>query len=410
MGPNGSGKSTLLMHFNGLLSPTLGEVKVQGITVERSNLSDIRGRVGLVFQDPDNQLFAPTVWDDIAFGPQNMGLSGGHLHERVDYIINLLHLNELSDRPCQHLSGGQKKKVAIAGVLAMEPEIIVLDEPTTGLDHSNTFEIVEIMDELSNEGKTIIISTHDVNLASTWADDIIVLNSGEIYTSGPPRQVFSDTGLVSRTRMGLPTVVQTYREFEARGIAEGHVPMTLLDLVDSMESPFIGVRCAVADFPILKDQEVGLVMKEGTIVAVADIQQEASGRALYDAAPGDEVLVKDVSGSLTPGTGYIRVIQIPRIIEGGSKNVDIESIKALIIQEQFDRVGAMGTSAKVTAKKAGLHPDFEVDVVQSAMLSALRGLNCLILASGGMAAVVKQRVDERNQNRRRCIRCTVSKV
>ncbi|MCL7414964.1 MAG: ATP-binding cassette domain-containing protein [ANME-2 cluster archaeon] len=412
VGPNGSGKSTLFLLFNGTLAPQQGVVYVQGrpLRYDAKSLREVRKRIGIVFQNSSDQLFAPTVYHDVAFGPVNLGFDEEKVNNCVTQTLEYLGLTELRDKPPHHLSSGQKKKVAIAGVVAMEPEVIILDEPLSNLDPSGASEIMELLNELKHFGKTIIISTHDVDLAARWADVVYVLNRGQVYNSGHPSRIFADRALMENTNLKLPTIVETFREFEARGIAEGHAPMTLLDLMDSMESPYIGVRCAVADCTISKDQKVGLFMQEGTIVAVSDIQQRAVGIAMSDAGAGDEVLVEYVNGSLTPNTGRIHVVQIPRVIEGGSKNVDIEGIRALLDGTSFDRVGAMGTSAKVTAKKAEIQTDFEVDVIQSAMLSALRGLDCLVLASGGMAELVKQRVDERNHNGCRHIECTIEKI
>ncbi|MDF1556853.1 MAG: ATP-binding cassette domain-containing protein [ANME-2 cluster archaeon] len=412
VGPNGSGKSTLFLLFNGTLAPQQGEVLFQGrpLRYDAKSLREVRKRIGIVFQNSSDQLFAPTVYHDVAFGPANLGFTEEKIKSCVTQTLEYLGLTELRDKPPHHLSSGQKKKVAIAGVVAMEPEVIILDEPLSNLDPSGASEIVELLNELKHFGKTIIISTHDVDLAARWADVVYVLNRGQVYNSGHPSSIFADRALMENTNLKLPTIVETFREFEARGIAEGHAPMTLLDLMDSMESPYIGVRCAVADCSISKGQKVGLFMQEGTIVAVSDTQQRAAGIAMSDAGAGDEVLVEDVKGSLTSNTGRIHVVRIPRVIEGGSKNVDIEGIRALLDGTSFDRVGAMGTSAKVTAKKADIPPDFEVDVIQSAMLSALRGLDCLVLASGGMAELVKQRVDERNHNGCRHIECTIEKI
>lgn len=410
VGPNGSGKSTLFFLLNGTLIPQSGEVLFHGspIKYDSKSLREVRQSIGIVFQNSNDQVFAPTVYHDVAFGPANLEFPAQKVERCVNSALEYVGLTHLKDKPPHHLSSGQMKKVAIAGVIAMEPEFIILDEPLSNLDPAGANEIIELLNELRHFGKTIIISTHDVDLASKWADVVYVLNQGRIYKSGHPRRIFADRELIEHTKLKFPTIVETFREFEARGIAEGHVPMTLIDLMDSVESPSISVRCAVADCDISRGQRVGLVMRQSSIFAVRDTGVEVSGTALYDAAAGDEVLVEDVTGSLTSGTGKVHVIQIPRVIEGGSKKVDIQGIKALV--GEFDKVGAMGTSAKVTAHKAGIHPDFEMDVIQSAMLSALRGLDCLVLASGGMAERVKQRVEERNQNRGRHIRCTMEEM
>ncbi len=412
VGPNGSGKSTLFLLLNGTLKPQQGEVQFHDrpLQYDSRSLNEIRKQIGIVFQNSNDQLFAPTVYHDVAFGPTNLGLTEKEVESCVTLTLESMGLTQLRDKPPHHLSSGQKKKVAIAGVVAMEPDVIILDEPLSNLDPAGASEIMELLNELKHFGKTIIISTHDVDLASRWADVVYVLKGGQIYSSGHPSRIFSDRALMEHTKLKLPAIVETFREFEARGIAEGLAPMTLLDLMDSMESAYIGVRCAVADCDILKGQQVGLCMQEGTIVAALYSEQEATGKALSDAATGDEVLVEHVSGSLMSKTGRILVVQIPRVIEGGSKNVDIEVVRALLNGATFDKIGAMGTSAKVTAAKAGIHPDFDVDVIQSTMLSALRGLDCLVLASGGMAELVKNRVDGRNQGGNRHIQCSIEKV
>ena len=412
VGQNGSGKSTLFLLLNGTLKPKNGEVLFHGrpLRYDSRSLREVRKCVGIVFQNSNDQVFAPTVYHDVAFGPTNLGFSQEKIKKCVNDTLEYVGLTDLKDKPPHHLSSGQIKKVAIAGVIAMEPEVIILDEPLSNLDPVGANEIMELLNELNHFGKTVIISTHDVDLASTWADVVHVLNHGMIYKSGPPRRIFSDTALIEQAKLRLPTIIETYREFEARGIAEGHIPMTLLDLVESIEGPYMNVRCAVADCDLLKDQMVGLVMREGTIVAVSDMHRGKTGRALYDAANGDEVLIGDVTGSLISKTGNIYLVQIPRVIEGGSKRVDINKLRDLIDTQHVDRVGAMGTSAKVTAQKAGLILDFEVDVIQSTILSALRGLDCLVLASGGMAERVKQRIDERKQKNYRPISCTINKL
>ncbi|MCD4816136.1 MAG: ATP-binding cassette domain-containing protein, partial [Methanosarcinales archaeon] len=243
VGPNGSGKSTLFLLLNGTLKPRQGEVLFQGrpIKYDAKSLREVRRQIGIVFQNSDDQLFAPTVYHDVAFGPVNLGLPEEKVERCVNHTLKYFGLTELRDKPPHHLSGGQKKKVAIAGVFAMEPEVIILDEPLSNLDPAGASEIVELLNELKHFGKTIIISTHDVDLASRWADVVYVLNGGKVYNTGHPSRIFSDRILMENTKLKLPTIVETFREFEARGIADGHTPMTLLDLVDSVEGPYIGV-------------------------------------------------------------------------------------------------------------------------------------------------------------------------
>ena len=166
LGPNGAGKSTLFLHFNGILSPSTGSVLIEGCTVKynKKDLMQIRQKVGIVFQNPDDQLFAPTVLEDVAFGPMNMGLPKEEVESRVKEALLRVGMEGFEKKPPHHLSGGQKKRVAIAGILAMKPKIMVLDEPTSGLDPKGASQILRLLYKLNNEGITIVISTHDVDL------------------------------------------------------------------------------------------------------------------------------------------------------------------------------------------------------------------------------------------------------
>ncbi|WP_027366144.1 ATP-binding cassette domain-containing protein [Desulfotruncus alcoholivorax] len=184
LGPNGAGKSTLLLHLNGLHLPQQGSVSVQGREVNKKTEKWVRTMVGMVFQDPDNQVFSSTVWDDVSFGPVNMGLSSAEVTSRVSKALHAVGMYEYKDKPPYHLSYGQKKRVAIAGILAMEPGVIVLDEPMAYLDPSGKEQVVNILDELHQRGITIIIATHDVDLAAEWADHIIIVKDGRVLADG----------------------------------------------------------------------------------------------------------------------------------------------------------------------------------------------------------------------------------
>ena len=172
VGPNGAGKSTLLMMFNGMIRPDSGIVLFDNepIRYDTASLRMVRKRVGFVLQNPDRQIIAPTVYQDVAFGPTNLGFNERGVKEAVTMALRHVGLEGFERRPPHQLSGGEKKRVAIAGVLAMDPDVLVLDEPTSGLDPSGSEDIMELLDELNHEGKTIIISTHDVELAYPWAD------------------------------------------------------------------------------------------------------------------------------------------------------------------------------------------------------------------------------------------------
>ncbi|MDO8726813.1 MAG: ATP-binding cassette domain-containing protein, partial [Candidatus Methanoperedens sp.] len=246
LGPNGSGKSTLFYHFNGLFKPTGGEIKVFGDDIRKDNMDLVRKRVGLVFQNPDSQLFGPTVFEDIAFGPKNLGLKQQAVNERVLEVMHRFDIEELAQKNPANLSGGQKKRVAIAGVVAMEPDVLVLDEPTAGLDATGVTGTMELLDEFNDEGKTIIISTHDSDLAASWADRVYILNKGKVFRSGEPKHIFAEEKLMAEAGLKHPVIVQTFREFRARGISKGETPLSVLELMDSVDMNVMTIRCAIA--------------------------------------------------------------------------------------------------------------------------------------------------------------------
>ncbi|BAM69347.1 MULTISPECIES: ATP-binding cassette domain-containing protein [unclassified Methanothermobacter] len=208
LGPNGAGKSTLFLHFNGILQPTSGKVLVDGkeIDYSKSGLIEVRQKVGIVFQNPDDQLFAPRVDEDVAFGPLNMGLDEDEVEERVNDSLRKVGMSGYEDRPPHHLSGGEKKRVAIAGILAMKPDIMILDEPTSGLDPRGASQILRLLHELNEEGMTIIISTHDVDLAPLYSDRIYIISGGEIISEGTPGDVFSDIDTIRGANLRLPRI------------------------------------------------------------------------------------------------------------------------------------------------------------------------------------------------------------
>jgi cobalt/nickel transport system ATP-binding protein len=394
LGPNGSGKTTLFYHFNGLIRPTAGEVRVFGKNITKENIDTVRRRVGVVFQDPDSQLFAPTVFEDIAFGPKNLRFNPQNIRNRVSEILRRFDIEELAKKNPANLSEGQKRRVAIAGVVVMEPDILVLDEPTSGLDACGVTGTMEILDELNSEGKTIIISTHDTELAASWADKVYILNKGKIFRKGAPRHIFSDEKLISEAGLKHPAIVQTFREFHARGISKGEVPLSVLELMDSIDAKLMSIRCAIAGFDVSAGDKVYLGMKEGMLVA-GSVPTGVRGKAVFGGKKGEDIAVKDVAGDLQQLAGSITIVRVPGIIEGGSRAVDIGKVQEILEKENARKLGAMGTSAKVLVNKMGIKCDFEFDVAQSGMLAALRGFNVVILASGGMAERVIERVREK---------------
>ena len=394
LGPNGSGKTTLFYHFNGLIKPTCGEVLVFGENISTTNIDDVRRRVGLIFQEPDSQLFAPTVFEDISFGLKNLGLDTKEIKGRVSKVLHRYEIESLAGKNPANLSGGQKKRVAIAGVVAMEPDVLVLDEPTSGMDAGGITDTMEILDELNDEGKTIIISTHDSDIAASWADRVYILNKGKVFRSGAPRHIFADEKLISEAGLRQPIIVQTYREFRARGISKGEVPLSVLDFMESVDVKVMNIRCAIAGCDVSAGDEVCLEIKDGMLVADS-IPTGVRGKAVFGGKKGEDIAVKDVAGDLQQLAGSITIIRVPGIIEGGSRAVDIGKVQEILEKENARKTGAMGTSAKVLVNKMGIKCDFEFDVAQSGMLAALRGFNVVIFASGGMAERVIERVREK---------------
>ena len=322
LGPNGSGKTTLFYHFNGLIMPAKGEVRIFGENINKTDIDEVRRRVGLVFQESDNQLFAPSVFEDIAFGPRNLRLSPDEVKERVSYVLHRFDIEATSKKNPANLSAGQKKRVAIAGVVAMEPDVLVLDEPTSGMDAGGINDTLGILEELNNEGKTIIISTHDSDLAASWADRIYILNKGKVFRSGIPKHIFSDEKLISEAGLRQPVIVQTYREFRARGISKGEVPLSVLDFMESVESvKVMNIRCAIAGCDLKAGDKVSLEIRDGMLVADKS-SNGVTGIAMFDGNMGEDIAVKDVVGNLQHHEGKITVIRVPAVIEGGSRAAD----------------------------------------------------------------------------------------
>jgi cobalt/nickel transport system ATP-binding protein len=201
LGPNGAGKTTLVLHLNGVLGGGAGSVRVGGLPVVKENLREVRRRVGIVFQDPDDQLFMPTVAEDVAFGPANLGLRGDELDARVAHALRLVGMEGFADRPPSHLSFGQRRRVAVATVLAMEPEILVLDEPSSNLDPASRRELSEILLGLD---VTVLMVTHDLPYALELCPRSVVLDAGVIAADGDTRDLLCDEALMRSHRLELP--------------------------------------------------------------------------------------------------------------------------------------------------------------------------------------------------------------
>jgi cobalt/nickel transport system ATP-binding protein len=201
LGPNGAGKTTLVLHLNGILTAGAGTVAVSGLPVTKPNLAEVRRRVGVVFQDPDDQLFMPTVRDDVEFGPRNLGLRGPALDAAVERALTLVGMEEYADRPPHHLSFGQRRRVAVATVLAMEPEILVLDEPSSNLDPASRRELADILRSLD---VTVLMVTHDLPYALELCPRSVILSGGVVVADGPTRDLLGDADLMAAHRLELP--------------------------------------------------------------------------------------------------------------------------------------------------------------------------------------------------------------
>ncbi|MGQ0617714.1 MAG: energy-coupling factor ABC transporter ATP-binding protein [Acidimicrobiia bacterium] len=201
LGPNGAGKSTLVLHLNGIHLPQAGSVTVAGLPVTKANLAEIRRRVGVVFQDPDDQLFMPTVGEDVAFGPANLGLRGDELAQRVHDALGRVGMAEHERRPPHHLSFGQRRRVSVATVLSMGPELLVLDEPTSNLDPAARRELADLL--LSLDLTTLVV-THDLAYALELCPRSVILDRGQVVADGPTVEILSDRSLLAAHRLEMP--------------------------------------------------------------------------------------------------------------------------------------------------------------------------------------------------------------
>lgn len=239
IGTNGSGKSTLARHLNALLIPTEGELIVEGMrTSDAGRVWDIRQKVGMVFQNPDNQLVAAVVEEDVAFGPENLGVPPEEIRERVDLALEKVGMTSYRKQAPSMLSGGQKQRVAIAGVLAMKPDCIVLDEPTAMLDPKGRKEVMDTIHELNKtEGITIVLITHFMEEAVT-ADHILVIDKGVLKMEGTPREIFSQADKVTEIGLDVPVSADLARRLRKKGMAVSERCMTDEELGEAL-CPFV---------------------------------------------------------------------------------------------------------------------------------------------------------------------------
>jgi cobalt/nickel transport system ATP-binding protein len=332
VGPNGAGKSTLLTMFNGMIKPDSGLMLFdnQPIQYDTPSLRILRKRVGFVLQNPDRQIIAPTVYQDVAFGPTNLGYPENEVGDAVTRALRHVGLEGFERRLPHQLSGGEKKRVAIAGVLAMDPDVLVFDEPTSGLDPSGSEDIMELLDELNHGGKTLIISTHDVELAYPWADRAILMLEGKILQEDVPEIAFGNPESVRAAHLSLPTLLELHMELQKRGfLLQGKKPRTVLDMMHCIEN-----------------------------------------------------LLEYSKSKPNPGTITIFNVDLDQN----------EQLCSWCSGHQSSAIGAMGTRAKQYAETNQISLDFTYGVIDKCILKSLLGEDSLILTIDSMVDRIHKRV------------------
>ncbi len=382
VGRNGSGKSTLFLLLNGTLKPGQGEVLFHGsrFWYDSKSLREIRSKVGIVFQNSDDQLFAPTVEQDVAFGPTNLGLPKREVEDAVDHALLYVGLAHNRGKPPHHLSGGEKKRVAIAGVIAMEPEVIILDEPLSNLDPVGADEIVDMLGELNHLGKTIIISTHDVDLAYGWSDYVYLMSEGRIIGKGAPDQVFECPELLRTAGLKQPTTLEIYHEIARRGLADGErVPKNVPELVDTLKPPdLMWVR-------------VPPETREGDTLNLGMMYGDYAHNCPYEAVNATVLHIH------TDGQAIVEMrrkgIKAGCIMIYNMGEYKSGEFRRVMADYEIDVVGAMGGKSKKIAERDDIRLDVVSGVIDKTILMVLSGKRCLILTSGGMVGHAVERIN-----------------
>ena len=220
MGSNGAGKSTFFLNINGVLQSEHGEIFYRGKKMTKKTMNDLRKNVGIVFQDADSQIIASTVQSEVSFGPMNLKLSRNDVRDRVDEALSYMNLTDFRHRPPHYLSGGEKKRVSIADIIAMHPEIIIFDEPTAALDPVNADMLEEVLEKMAQEGKTIMISTHDVDFAYRWAERVVVFCDGKIIADDAPLAVFSNETVIRQANLKRPMMLDIFETMREKGLVK----------------------------------------------------------------------------------------------------------------------------------------------------------------------------------------------
>lgn len=381
VGPNGSGKSTLFLLLNGTLRPSEGDVLFgdRPLRYDAHTLRETRRKVGIVFQNSDDQLFAPTVRQDVGFGPTNLGLPKDEVEERVKRSLEYVGIEKLKDRPPHHLSGGQKKRAAIAGVMAMDPEVMILDEPLSNLDPAGSEEVMEFLEELNDRGTTIIISTHDVDLAYRWSDRIYLLADGRILGQGRPEEIFGNSTLISGSGLRQPLIMEVYDEISKRELAAlGKRPRSVPELVGHLSPPDLRWM------KVPPGTEVGeTISPEGIETSGSELARSGQVRVIH-LQDGGRAVVETMK----------RSIRIGSIAVYNTDDREHEDLKRLMEEKRVDLVGVMGTRSRAFAEKHGIFADIASNVIDRTILRALCGDEVLILTNGGMVEHARRRIED----------------
>ena len=237
MGGNGSGKSTFFLCLNGILRPDKGRVLIDGkpVSYTRKGLLEVRKKVGIVFQEPDNQLFSASVFQEISFGILNLGTEEETARKEVEQVIRELDITPFKDRPAHALSGGQKKQVAIADILVMHPQVMILDEPASALDAVHTKKVHELIRRLTEQGITVLMSLHDIDYAWFWADEIVLMDRGRVIRQGTPREVCEDEAALRQAGLERPAVLRIYEKLKEKGVLSGgRIPGSMDELTEML--------------------------------------------------------------------------------------------------------------------------------------------------------------------------------
>ncbi len=220
LGSNGAGKSTCFLNLNGVLRPESGQIRYRGKEIGKKDLNELRKNVGIVFQDADSQIIASTVFAEVSFGPVNLKLPKEEVKRRVETALDCMNLMPMKDRPPHYLSGGEKKRVSIADIIAMESEVVIFDEPTASLDPVNVEMLEGVLDKMNEMGKTLLISTHDVDFAYRFADRAVIFSGGRIIADGPVREVFEDDEVLNQANLKRPILLEVYNSLVRHRILE----------------------------------------------------------------------------------------------------------------------------------------------------------------------------------------------